>query len=120
MKDEGSESNRTHSSYTWSCNRSSKLSAGLSSALRACSASCIPLLRRNSALGRDLHQAESSSWLMTGSRESEASGVVGAGEGEREQAVVDEDDMSDDVAGREEAQGRGSGGNGEDEGGRRR
>ena len=48
---------------------------------------------RNSAFGSDLHQAESSSWLIMGSTMSVASGVVGDGEGDLEHAVVDEDDM---------------------------
>ena len=40
-----------------------------------------------------MHQAERSSWLMIGSTMSEASGVVGVGEGDLEHAVVDEDDI---------------------------
>ena len=48
---------------------------------------------RNSALGSDLHQAERSSWLMMGSRITDASGGVGEGEGDLEQAVVEEDDI---------------------------
>ena len=48
---------------------------------------------RNSAFGSDLHQAESSSWLIMGSTMSVASGVVGDGEGDLEHAVVDEDDI---------------------------
>ena len=39
-----------------------------------------------------MHQAERSSWLM-GPSESDASGVVGVGEGDREHAVVEDDDM---------------------------
>lgn len=43
---------------------------------------------------------------MMGSRMSEASGVVGEGEGDLEQAVVDEDDIGDSEDGDDRVGGR--------------
>lgn len=83
----------THSSYALSCRRSSRSNAGLSSSFLSCCPNLISPLMRNCASGRELHQADSSSWLITGPGLSDASGVAGDGEGDREHAVVDEDDM---------------------------
>lgn len=102
VKGEAIDFDATHSSYTWSCRRSSRSSAAFPSRFPPCCPNLISPFMRNSASGRELHQAERSSWFMMGPRLSDASGVAGDdGEGDREHAVVEEDDMGNQEGERE-------------------